>query len=209
MKRLITYILGIAITYLGTSIVVKAALGAGFWSALFVGLHERTHLPSGLWFGMAQFMIVFINAFLKKSSIEWTAIFPLLIESAFFTLWLDIVLGNISLETAPIVIKGAAFLFGLVTATIGVGLYIQTKLTRSPVDELFLALSQRLKWRISTSQVMIAIIVTTLALFAGGPVGIGTVLAMLLMGPFVEFWDTKFKNRVVFHEKERLSAHLK
>ncbi|WP_079477217.1 YczE/YyaS/YitT family protein [Halobacillus salinus] len=204
MKRLILYTLGIAITYLGTSIVVKAALGAGFWSALFVGLHERTSLPSGLWFGIAQFILVFINAFLKKSSIEWSAIFPLLIESAFFTLWLDIVLHSVDLEAAPLYVQGTAFLIGLVIATFGVGLYIQTKLTRSPVDELFLALSQRLKWRISTSQITIATLVTALALLAGGPVGLGTVLAMLLMGPLVEFWDTRFQNAVTLHPKGKM-----
>ncbi|MCA0972503.1 hypothetical protein LCM20_18050 [Halobacillus litoralis] len=193
MKRIFIYISGIAITYLGTSIVVKSALGAGFWSALFVGLHNQTGLPSGLWFGLAQCIIVFINAFLNKSSIEYTAIIPILIESAFFTLWLDYALRHVHLESAPIAVKGTAFIVGLIIATLGVALYIQTKLTRSPVDELFLAVSARFQWRISTSQISVAVIVTLLACWAGGPVGLGTLLAMLLMGPFVEFWNDRFK----------------
>lgn len=195
VRLVMIYVTGIALTYLGTSIVVKAAIGAGFWAALFVGLNQQTGLSVGIWFGLAQVILVVLNSFLRKTSMDWLAVIPIILESAFFAFWLDVVLRSVDFQGTSLALKIAIFLLGITIATIGIALYIQTNLTRSPVDELFLALSERLQWRISTTQITIATVITLLALLVQGPVGLGTIIAMLIYGPLIEYWNHIFQKR--------------
>ncbi|MCA1023536.1 hypothetical protein [Halobacillus litoralis] len=65
-NRLFYYIMGIITVYFGTALVVKASLGAGFWTALFVGFSERFGMSAGFWFSITQLVVIFVNAWLKK-----------------------------------------------------------------------------------------------------------------------------------------------
>ncbi|KGP71937.1 YczE/YyaS/YitT family protein [Pontibacillus yanchengensis] len=188
LKKMLIYLTGITITYFGTALVVKSALGAGFWSALYVGLSDFIGLTVGFWFASFQFLIVLVNAYLKKQSIEWSAIVPIIIESVLFTFWLEFVLQNLNLTDAFMLTKISAFLTGMICASFGIALYIQTGFTRAPVDELFLAISQRFKLKIGLAQSFIASTVTLISFLIGGPVGIGTALTIFIFGPCIQFW---------------------
>ncbi|MFC0523394.1 YitT family protein [Pontibacillus salicampi] len=189
IRRGIIYVLGMLITYFGTALVVKSALGAGFWSALYVGMSQTVGLSVGIWFALIQIGIVVLNAKLRNQKPDWLAIIPILIESAAFTLWLEYILQDVQFEEATLLVKTAVFLTGMTIASLGIGIYIHTGFTRAPVDELFLSLSHRFRLKMSASQSLIAATVTLTALLLGGPVGLGTFLSILVFGPFIQFWS--------------------
>ena len=197
LYRIILYLIGIAITYLGTTLAVKSTIGAGFWAALYVGLGDRIGLSVGFWFAVFQIIIVFLNASLRQLPPAWLAFIPIILESAFFDFWLEIVFKNIQFTNIILPFKIGIFLFGLFIASFGMVLYIRTGFTRSPVDDLFLAISQRFHWRIGFSQMMVAATVMTAAFFIGGPVGLGTILSVLGLGPLIEFWNLRFSSATV------------
>ncbi|KGX92352.1 hypothetical protein N781_16485 [Pontibacillus halophilus JSM 076056 = DSM 19796] len=187
-----SYVFGMIVTHLGTALAVKSGLGAGFWSALYVGLSTTTTLSAGVWFCIVQVVLLWVNAKLKSRQIEWAAIIPILIESLSFHIWLEMVLSSVHLGEAPFFVQVLVFLIGMTVAGMGIGLYVQTGYVRSPVDELFLAISHRYGLSIAVSQTAVAATITAIAYVLDGPVGLGTLLSILVFGQFIQFFERKF-----------------
>ncbi len=188
IARISQYLFGMVIIYLGTTLAVKSTIGAGFWSALFVGLSKSLPFSVGFWFAVSQVIIVFINAFLLKGRPEWLAFIPIVLESIIFDFWLEFVFKDIHFDDAMLLTRVGIFTLALVIASFGIALYVLTGLPRSPVDQLFISISQRFRWKIGASQTIVAITVSSIAFMLGGPVGVGTVISIFLFGPCIQFW---------------------
>ncbi|MBN8234177.1 hypothetical protein JF544_02915 [Halobacillus kuroshimensis] len=190
-NRLVYYIMGIFTVYFGTALVVKASLGAGFWTALFVGFSERFGMSAGFWFGITQVVVIFVNARLKKTHPDIFAFIPILLESVILDFWLLVVMGAWDFSMLPLWVKMLTFTGGLLAATFGISLYIQTGFPRAPADDLFVSISERFQMRLGSAQVVVAVMAAVLAYGVGGPVGMGAILSVLLAGPCIELWSTK------------------
>lgn len=183
--------MGIITVYFGTALVVKASLGAGFWTALFVGFSERFGMSAGFWFGITQFVVIFVNAWLKKRGPDLLAFIPIVLESLILDFWLIVVMGNWDFSMLGLWMKILIFTGGLIIATFGLSLYIQTGFPRAPADDLFVSISERFRMRLGSAQVVVAVLATLMAYGVGGPVGLGTVLSVFLSGPCIELWAAK------------------
>jgi uncharacterized membrane protein YczE len=182
------------INFLGVSLIIKSDFGAGVWSAFFVSFSEQFGMTTGFWYGIFQLIFIFINARLLGYRPEWGALIPLLLEAIIFDFWLEVVFHSLHLHAAPIYTKMIVFTSGLILVGLGVAIYILPNFPKAPVDQLFLSISERYKWSIRKSQTTLALIVTSLSLLLGGPVGIGTIIATFLMGPLIQFWQAKIQN---------------
>lgn len=185
--RIAVYLLGMLVNFFGVALLIKATLGAGFWTALFVGLSDLFGLTVGMWYAAFQLLFIFINAGLVKQGPEWRAIVPLVLESLILDFWLEIVLHNLSLAEAPFAVQATFLVIGISLSALGVAIYILPQLPRAPVDQLFLAVSHRLKLSLRVSQTVVALTTSTTALLIGGPVGIGTALGVAFAGPIIQF----------------------
>ncbi|WP_345244060.1 hypothetical protein [Pontibacillus salipaludis] len=188
IKRTRLYILGMLITHLGTALSVKSTIGAGFWSAFFVGASHSIGLTPGMWFALSQITLVFINAFLSNRQPVWLAFIPIIIESVFFDFWLTFAFNNVSLANVPLAFRIITFISALTIASFGISLYLYTNLPRSPVDQLFVTISERFRLSIGLSQSIIAATITLFAFLLGGPIGAGTAISVFLLGPFIQTW---------------------
>lgn len=188
IKRVSLYLFGMLITHLGTALSVKSTIGAGFWSAFFVGASHSIGMTPGIWFALSQVIIIFLNAFLAQRKPVWLAFIPILIESAFFDFWLTFALHHVSLSDLPLVFRIGTFICALTIASFGISLYLYTNLPRSPVDQLFVTVSERFHLSLGFSQSIIAATITVLAYLLGGPIGAGTAVSVFLLGPFIQMW---------------------
>ncbi|MFC7063430.1 hypothetical protein [Halobacillus seohaensis] len=111
-----------------------------------------------------------------------------------FDFWLEIALHSLHLQSAPVYEKITVFTIGLTFVGLGVAIYILPNFTKAPVNQLFLSVSVRFQWSIRKSQTVLALIVTSFSLLLGGPVGVGTVIATLMMGPMIQFWQNRVVN---------------
>ncbi len=188
--RMTIYIIGMLINFFGVSLLIKATLGAGFWTALFVGLSDRFGFTVGIWYALFQFLFIFINGWLVKQKPEFRAVLPLVLESVILDFWLEIVFKNVSLASAPFLVQLVTLLIGVGFSAIGVSIYILPQLPRAPVDQLFLAIAQKFKLSLRVSQTSVAITTSTTALLIGGPVGIGTAAGVAFAGPIIQYCYT-------------------
>lgn len=189
--RVTVYLLGMFVNFFGVAMVIHATLGAGFWTSFFIGLSDLFGMTVGFWYGVFQFLIIFINAKLMKQHPEFMALIPVVLESFILDFWLEIVFASFDLSAAPVVIKALTLGAGMAAIGLGVAIYILPQFPRAPVDQLFLAISARFNLSLRMGQTIVAVIVATIAVLIGGPVGIGTGILVLFLGPVIQFWYTR------------------
>ncbi|PSL44509.1 hypothetical protein B0H94_108121 [Salsuginibacillus halophilus] len=190
-SRILVYSLGMMINFFGVALVIYSTLGTGFWSALFVGLSENVALTAGFWYGLFQFIFIFVNARLMGARPEVAALIPLVLESFVYDFWLEVVFGGLNMAAAPFYMQLGMFSGGLLAIGLGVALYILPMFPRAPVDQLFLAVSERFNIGLGISQTIVAAGAATAGLLVGGPVGWGTLVITVLLGPVIQFWHEK------------------
>ena len=101
--------------------------------------------------------------------------------------------GNLISQSIALLVS--IFLSGVATAV-----YISVNAGAGPRDSLMLAVSRVLGWSVRLSRAVIEILVVLLGWILGGPVGIGTLLFAILIGPSVQ---TSFR---VFNVKPHESS---
>ncbi|MBN8234885.1 hypothetical protein JF544_06470 [Halobacillus kuroshimensis] len=191
LYRSIVYLTGMLINFFGVALLINATLGAGFWTSFFIGVSDHLGFTVGFWYGAFQLIIIFINAKLMKSMPEVRAVIPVFLESLILDFWLEIVFASVNLTAAPFFVKVVTLLAGVIIIGIGVAIYILPEFPRAPVDQLFLAVSERFQLSLQAGQTIVAVIMTSLAFLIGGPVGLGTLAPMLFLGPVIQLAYTR------------------
>ncbi|CDQ17815.1 hypothetical protein SAMN05192559_102391 [Halobacillus karajensis] len=189
--RATVYLIGMFINFFGVALLINATLGAGFWTSFFIGVTDHLGYTVGFWYAAFQLIIIFINAKLMKALPETKAVIPVVFESLILDFWLEFVFVNVDLSTAPFMLQITTLLAGVAFIGMGVAIYILPQFPRAPVDQLFLAVSSRFRLSLQTGQTVVAIIMTSLALIIGGPVGLGTIAPMIFLGPVIQFIYTR------------------
>lgn len=187
-KRSIVYIIGIWIDLLGIALIIQSSFGTGFWSALFVAFERNLGLTVGIWYGFIQFVFLFINLKLSKRRLEYESIVTIILESLALDFWLEVVLREMSLAQDPLFIQFAVFSSGVIITGLGIAIYTMPGFPLAPVDRIIFILSRKFQWSVRVSQTFIAAMITTLAFFLGGPVGLGTLIMTLSLGYFIQAW---------------------
>ncbi|MFB5661066.1 YitT family protein [Alteribacillus sp. HJP-4] len=191
-KRIFIYLAGLAITALGIALIVHSSIGAGPWDAVAVGLKNHFGLTIGIWSIIAQAFLVTVTSLIEKARPQLESIIVIIVRSWFLDFWYYFVLSDIlfaySLET-----QIATFAAGLAAVGAGIGIYIEAKFPKSPVDALMIAVSTRYDWSIRSSRLLIEWSGVAVGFLLGGPVGIGTIVIALSLGRIIQMSNTQVK----------------
>jgi len=190
--RLLFYILGLFILSFGVMLTIKADLGAGAWDALNVGLAETVGFTVGTWVIVVGIILIIINAFLSKQFPEFLAIVTISITGFFIDFWLEFIFK--SWNPSGWTLKFLVFLLGLLTISLGISIYLQAKFALIPVDQFMMALRKRFGITLMTAKTIGELLALLLAFLFQGPVGLGTIIITLSIGPLVQFFFPKFEH---------------
>lgn len=185
-RRIIFFCVGLFILALGISLMIIADIGAGAWDALNVGLSESIGLTVGNWVIIVGIFVMLLNAFLLKERPAYLSIGTIILIGFFIDFWLLVALAGLDFDSFAV--KVLVFLGGLVAASLGIAIYLQAKFPLSPLDNLMLAISKRFKLRFGISKTIGEATGLVLALLAGGPIGIGTLIVTFGIGPIIQFF---------------------
>ena len=182
--RVIALFAGLVLVAVGIVSMLESDLGLPPWDVFHVGVADHTGLSIGTasiivslvvlavgWAaGAAPGFGTFANALVIGLTIDRLQALPAVDAWSTFP-----VAGRLGL------VAGGILLFGL-----GSALYIGAGFGAGPRDSLMLALSRRTGRRIALVRGAIEVTVLVAGLALGGPVGIGTVAFVFLIGPSVE-----------------------
>ncbi|QOY37948.1 YczE/YyaS/YitT family protein [Anaerobacillus isosaccharinicus] len=186
MKRALSYLLGLFILSIGISFTIIARLGAGAWDALAVGLSNLTGFSVGTWVILIGVILIFVNALILKNRPQLISIVTVIILGYFIDFWLIIVFPNFFVET--ILIRFVILLIGVLLMGIGIATYLQGKFAIIPIDGFMMAIQNRLKVSLGVAKTIAEITALVFAFFAGGPIGIGTVIVTLSIGSMIQIF---------------------
>ncbi|TDQ42997.1 YczE/YyaS/YitT family protein [Aureibacillus halotolerans] len=183
MKRFVIFIIGLLFLTCGIVLTIRSSLGTSPFDALLVGLSKTVGLTPGSWEVIIALLLIGLNAFLSKQRPEFLALVTALITGVFIDLWL-LMLSPIEWPSAGLS-TFILFGMGLIIMGFGTALYLHTNIAPIPIDRLMLLIKKITGMRLLYCKNLLSLVFLLLALFFHGPIGIGTILIVLLGGPLL------------------------
>jgi len=196
---MIKVVLGLMIFSFGNYLTIVANIGLAPWDCLAMGLSGKTGLSYGTWMTIVAVVIVVIDLLLKESIGIGTIIDALVVGP-----FIDLYIKFIKFPYSQHWYFGMPIMFvGFMLMAFGMYFYMSTGLSCGPRDALFVAIGKRLrKIKIGIVDIIIKVTVALVGFALGGPIGIGTLEGMFLMGLALQivFGLLKFEPRNIEHE---------
>jgi uncharacterized membrane protein YczE len=180
--------LGFLLYGLALTLIIRADLGTGTWLVLEVALANILGVKIG---SMTVYMgfLVLIIALALREQVGWGTLGNILSIGP----WLNLFLEWIPAPTNQLALQIGMFLLGVLIQGIATAVYIGVDAGAGPRDSLMLAIHRTTGVSIRVARGAIEIIVVLIGWLLGGPLGVGTVVFALLIGPSVQ-WAFKLFN---------------
>jgi uncharacterized membrane protein YczE len=191
-KRIVIYLIGLAINALGIALIIFSTVGAGAWDTVAIGLNHSWGLTIGICTVIIQVLVVLATGIIERKRLQYESIIAIAIRSIFLDAWIYLVFNHID-QVASWELQWLYFIFGIISMGIGIGIYMEAHFPKSPIDGLMLAIHNRFKCSINTSRIVVELSGAVLGLMLGGPVGLGTFLIALVVGKIIQVTNRKIK----------------
>jgi len=196
--RFLKLIFGLFLHGLGIVMQIQANIGYAPWDVLHVGLAQTIGLTIGQASISVGLMILLIDLLLKEPLGLGTILNMLLVG-----LFVDLIMSTGLIPVMSHLIGSVLLLFlGLVVLALGVYFYIGSGFGAGPRDTLMVALNRRLNVPIGIARSGIEFTALVIGWLLGGMVGIGTIMAVILIGFILQslFRLLRFEPKDVAHE---------
>ncbi|MED4460968.1 YczE/YyaS/YitT family protein [Metabacillus fastidiosus] len=190
-QRLFFYLVGIFIMGLGVALTIKADLGVGAWDALNVGLENTFGLTIGKWVIIVGVVLLFVNAIIVKGRPKFLAAITFVLIGFSIDFWMLQVFDELipdSLATKFVILS-----FGIFMLAMGVAMYLQAEFPVNPIDNLMLSLHERFHFSLMKSRLIGELSALLIAFLLHGPIGIGTIIIALTVGPLIQLCNASFE----------------
>ncbi|WP_078549898.1 YczE/YyaS/YitT family protein [Litchfieldia alkalitelluris] len=184
--RTLFYLIGLFVISLGISLTIVADLGAGAWDALNVGLSNIIGFTVGTWTIIVGIILIILNAILLKSRPAYLAIITITLIGFFIDFWLIYMFGD--LVPTDFGQKILLLILGIIALAFGIATYLQAKFPLSPIDQLMVAIRERLKVNLMVAKTIGEVTALILAFIFKGPIGIGTIIITFSIGPLIQLF---------------------
>ena len=194
IKRFAMMFFGLMIASYGVSMTVVSNLGISPWDVFSQGLAFKLTEITGREFLIGQMTraigwVVLIAAIVLKEKIGFGTIVDIVIVGSF----IDFYMGhNLIPSPESFVLRFVLLAVGFVIWSFGVYFYLAAELGAGPRDSLMAALAKR-NIPVAIAKNAIEAMVFVIGWICGGTVGIGTVIAVFIMGYLLKFWFALFK----------------
>lgn len=197
--RLIKLIFGLFLHGLGIVMQIQANIGYAPWDVLHTGLATTIGVTIGQASIAVGLALLLVNSILKEPLGLGTVLNMLLVG-----IFVDLILMTGLIPQMDHLISGIALLIiGLVVLAFGVYFYIGSGFGAGPRDTLMVALNRRLRIPVGLARTSIEMTALVIGWLMGGMVGIGTIMAVFLIGLILQvlFDWLRFDPKQIQHEK--------
>jgi uncharacterized membrane protein YczE len=183
-RRLLQLNVGLVLFGVGIWLGLVAELGVGPWDVLAGGLSQQLGTPFGRTAIGVSVVVLLIGIAAKVRPGIGTLLNVVVIGAVIDLLLASPLLRD--LGDSPVLLRLGVTLLGIASVAAGSALYLGAHLGPGPRDGLMVAIHVRTGWRVGTARAVLECVVLVLGVLLGGPVGIGTVLFALGIGPSVQ-----------------------
>ena len=187
--------IGFLLFGLAITLMIRGNIGTSAWAVLEVALAQKIGITIGTMTVLMGFFVL-TGAVLMREKMGWGTLANILSIGPWEDLWLSIipsVKDNLPLQIGMLLL--AIFLMGLASA-----IYIGVDAGAGPRDSMMLAIKRTTGISIRAARAIIEVTVVAIGWCLGGPLGVGTVIFAVLIGPAVQ-WAFKLL-KVQAHKPE-------
>ncbi len=175
---------GLVLFGTGLWLGLVADLGVGPWDVLTGGVSQQLGTPFGRT-AIGISVVVLLVGLTARVRVGPGTLLNVVVIGAVVDLLLATGLLD-RLGEQPVLLRLLATVLGIGCVAVGSALYLGAHLGPGPRDGLMVAIHTRTGWRVGTCRAPLECSVLVLGVLLGGPVGIGTVLFALGIGPAVQ-----------------------
>ena len=198
-KRILQAAFGLAVNGCGLYLMLQASIGLAPWDVLALSISMHLPLSYGSVVMLIGFLLIGVNLLLGEPIGIGMVLDALIVGSV-----ADLLARLALLPARTTLLSGVlCMLLGLVLVAVSQWIYMSAALGCGPRDALFVALGKRLpRVPIGVVQFMLLALVLAAGWLLGGPVGIGTLMAVFGLGAIMQgvFALVRFDPRGVTHE---------
>ena len=175
--------LGLFLFGAAVAVMLEARIGVDPWSTLHEGLSLRTGLSFGRISQIIGAMLILWSWWAFRVRPGVGTVFNMLTVGP----WVDVIRQQTLLPWQAGGVAGVAqFLSGILLLGLATAVYLGARLGAGPRDGFVMGLSRRIEKSLRSSRIGVEIGVLVAGALLGGPIGLGTVLFALLMGPTMQ-----------------------
>ena len=184
LRRTVQLLVGLVLFGVGLWLGLQAELGVGPWDVLTGGLSDSLGVSFGRTSVLVSTVVLVIGLLARVRPGVGTVLNVVLIGATLEVLLTSSLLDG--LGDAAVLVRLLVCLLGIAVVAVGSALYLGAHLGPGPRDGLMVAISRRTGWGVGLARAVLECGVLVVGAALGGPVGIGTVLFALGIGPAVQ-----------------------
>lgn len=183
-RKWMMYLGGLLTLSFGVVLMIKASMGIAPWDALNVALEKHIGMSIGFWVFAVGSVLIVINGLIKQGIPNLLGFIPVIIIGLLIDGLNALLTGRIDIDSQ----FSGWFLFvaGLLILSCGIALYIRSSLPAVPNDEFMIELSKRTGWSLAITKTCGEGLAFCVAFLLNGPVGIGTLVVLCLLGVLID-----------------------
>lgn len=174
------FYVGLTIMAFGYALIIRPGLGTSPWDVFHIGVQGQTGVPLARVMQLAGLAIIGLNWAL---GIRPTV--GMVLNMLSYGPILQVLLPQVPLPEGPF-FRWAMLLAGMLIAGLGTALYVSADLGSGPRDGLMIGLTRKLSIPVGLVKNLIDVTVAFGGWRLGGPLGLGTVVLALGLGPSVQ-----------------------
>lgn len=188
--RWIVFLIGLIVLSYGVVLTIVAELGVSPWDVLHLGIANATGMTPGTAVLVVSIFVIALVCILMKSLPQVGTILNMIVIGAFIDVFL---LYDLIPDITQFYQKVFVLLIGIILFGGGAGLYLSSNMGAGPRDGLVLLIHLKKRWSVSRIKTATELLVLVIGAVLGGPVGFGTVVISLTIGPVMgaslDFWN--------------------
>ncbi|MCC6300968.1 MAG: hypothetical protein IT314_16900 [Anaerolineales bacterium] len=180
--------IGFLLYGLALALLIRADLGTSTWLVFEIALADIFKITIGRMTVFVGFSVL-ILALAMREKVGWGTLANILSIGP----WLDLCLRLIPSTSGNLILQMIVFLAGILVQGIATAVYIGVDAGAGPRDSMMLAIHRTTGLSVRVARGLLELVVVTVGWLLGGPLGVGTVVFALLIGPSVQ-WAFKLFN---------------
>ncbi len=185
---LVVLFIGLTIAHLGVSLFLLSALGSDPFTVLIQGISIMVGVSIGTCHVIALVLLMLVMLKATKGYVK-----PGTVVCAFCGGWIiDLFLwlfGDAVTAASPMAVRLVVLVLGCIILSLGMSIVIKSNSGTGPNDLIAIILTDKLKkFPFSRVRMGCDVVFTLAGFLMGGVVGIGTLVAVVLIGPTVQFF---------------------
>lgn len=196
--RILLSIVGMMILGIGVSFIIKSNLGVDPASTLQLGLVNILGFSYGTCAMIYNIIILAFVFFIDKKYINISSILAIFIIG-YMVDFMMFLMGGIDINSFSLITRIFVLFFGAFICSFGVTLYIFADLGVGATDCVAEIISDKLNKPYKIVRMASDLLFVVVGYFLGGPVGVGTVILAIIIGPFIQI-SRKILHFILQHE---------